>query len=193
MEIDREWMTRQRPSDQPLTIKAHLVALRGIGNRYAPSAKTPGVSQEGDYICPAVVLRLEDGRLRCFARGTFIKEDEKDILDLYLKEIERVRTTLKKADYKISPHVNAKWPDNAKPGEPGTMQVAGEHVMYVSGAQHPPGEPNNPWVGSADPERSRRFREGTIVGAEDWWAYNEYIGNLMPYWGSKEKYKYTVT
>ncbi len=58
MEIDREWMTRQRASDQPHTIKAHLVALRGIGNRYAPSAKTPGVSQEGDYTCKSASSQL---------------------------------------------------------------------------------------------------------------------------------------
>ena len=107
------------------------------------------------------MLRLEDGRKRSFVRGTFIEEDEKYILDLYLKEMERIRGTLKKVRYEINPWLHGEWPNNAKPGEPGTMQVVGEHVMFVSGSQCPPGEPNNPWVGSASPEKARRFREGS--------------------------------
>lgn len=187
VQADRGWLTRQLASDQPLKLKAHLVGFRGIGNRYAPSG------EEGDYVCPAAVLRLEDGRKRCFVRGTFIEEDEKYLLALYLKEMNRIRSTLKKVKYEINPSLHANWPDNAKPGEPGTMQVVGEHFMFVSGSQCPPGEPDNPWVGSASPEKARRFREGSVACAEDWWAYNEYIGNLMPYWDRNEKYKYCVT
>jgi len=185
--VDKEWLTRQLPSDHPLQLKAHLIGFRGIGNRYAPSGR------EEDYVPPAVVLRLPDGRKRCFVRGTFVEKDEKYALDLFLKELERIRKGLKKVKYEINPALREQWPNNAKPGEPGTMQVVGEHVMFVSGSQPPEGEPDNPWVGTAHPERSRRFREGSVVGAEIWWAFNEYIGNLMPFWDRKKKFKYTVT
>ena len=33
MQVERDWLTRQLPADQPLKLKAHLVGFRGIGNR----------------------------------------------------------------------------------------------------------------------------------------------------------------
>jgi len=190
MRVQTDWLTRQLAADQPLQFKAHLVGFRGIGNRYANPFRAN--AKDDDFICPALVLRLADGRKRCFTRGTFIEEDEKYVLDLYLKEMERIRRTLKKVKYQIRPSLHIQWPNNAKPGEPGTMQVVSERVMFVSGSQSPPSDPNNPWVSSASPQKARRYREGSVTCAEDFWAYNEYAGSLMPYWDRTRQFKYTV-
>ena len=70
---------------RPRQFKAHLVGFRGLGNRHG------NPFEPGSYYCPAVVLRLEDGTLRCFTRGMLVEADEKFILDLYLKEMDRLR------------------------------------------------------------------------------------------------------
>jgi hypothetical protein len=135
-----------------------------------------------------VVLRLEDGTKRCYTRGTFVEEDEKYILALYKKEIERTRATLSKAKYESGGGL----PNNAKPGEPGTMRVESEHFVWSSGSQAPPGE-SNPWVDAKAPEETRLYREGSVEFAENMWAYHEHAGMLMPFWDRPEQRKYVIT
>ncbi len=174
------------PSSLPKTFKAHLIGFRGIGNEmYSPFWDNPGP------IIPAAVLRLEDGSKKCFTRGSFSPEDEKYLLDLYLKEMERIQAGIDKTEYVERPRTIAEFPNNAKPGEPGTMRITSEHFSYVSGSQA--GEENDPWVNERYPEKAEMFRKGTLNMAEYWWAFSEYIGHLMPYWDRTEKYKYVVT
>ena len=66
--------------------KAHLLGFRGIG-----SAQDPWGDDVTKPIAPAVVLRLPDGRKRCFVRGSFSDEDEKYIVDLYEKQMKALR------------------------------------------------------------------------------------------------------
>ena len=183
-------MTRQDDKIAPPRFPAHLIGFRGIGNKYAAR---PSKSKPGDFICPAVVLRLEDASKRCFTRGSFIRKDEEYILALYLKAMERIKRTLDKIDYVRNPRIDAQWPNNAKPGKPGTMQVESEHFVWVSGSQAPPGPGKNPWVDARQPETTRLYREGSVACAEDFWAYNEYAGALMPYWERRKRYKYVIT
>jgi len=177
---------RRWPWTMSRRFEAHLVGFRGIGN--TTSSKFRG---DGGPIEPAVVLRLPDGRKRCFLRGTFCEADRRYVLDLYLKTMARIREGLEKVRYARNPTLDIRWPDNARPGEPGTMQVESEHFVWVSGSQA--GSDGDPWVNEKAPEKARWYREGTVRGAEFWWTFNEYIGHLMPYWDRKEKFKYTIT
>ena len=182
-----EELTRRLSSKRPRQFKAHLIGFRGIGNRQAdPFGPEP-------FYCPAVVLRLQDGTKRCFTRGTFVEKDERWILDLYLKEMERTRATLSKAKYELRGGTISGWPDNAKPGQPGTMRLESEHFVWVSGSQHAPNEGYSPWVNRDDPDKARLYREGSVTFAEDMWTYQEHAGVLMPYWDRPKRYKYEIT
>ncbi len=186
-ELGTEEFTRRLNPSQPRQFRAHLIAFRGIGNRYGdPFRFLP-------YFCPAAVLRLEDGTKRCFTRGTFVEEDERYLLDLYVKEMERIRGTLSDATYELAGGLMREWPDNAEPGEPGTMRVESEHFVWVSGSQHAPNEGYSPWVNRDEPDKARLYREGSVAFAEDMWAYQEHAGVLMPYWDRRERLKYAIT
>ncbi|MDP6110506.1 MAG: hypothetical protein QGG53_01450, partial [Planctomycetota bacterium] len=67
--------------------KAHLLGFRGIGAAQNPWNKEDVTKP----FTPAVVLRLPDGRKRCFVRGSFSDEDEKYIVDLYEKQMKVLR------------------------------------------------------------------------------------------------------
>ncbi|MDP6360208.1 MAG: hypothetical protein QF473_34145, partial [Planctomycetota bacterium] len=126
-EADPEWGAfhgRQPwPVGQPKTFKAHLLGFRGIGNLI--NQQFFGVTRGA--IIPAVVLRLPDGRKRCFTRGSFIEADEALIMDLYEKEMARIKKTLYKAYYNVAPHAARMFPNIAEPGEPGTMRFETTH------------------------------------------------------------------
>jgi len=170
--------------DKPF--KAHLVAFRGMGNTTSSKFRGDGGPWE-----PGVVLRLADGRKRCFVRGSFGGEDKKFIMDLYVSEMERIGAGIDKTPRIKRPNADLHWPNNAKPGQPGTMQVESEHFIWVSGSQA--GSEGDPWVNAKSPDKAKWYRDGTIQCAEYWWNLNEYAGNLMPYWDRKEKFKHEVT
>ena len=175
------------PVGQPKTFKAHLLGFRGIGNLI--NQQFFGVTRGA--IIPAVVLRLPDGSKRCFTRGSFIETDEDLIMDLYEKEMARIKKTLYKAYYNVSPWAAKMFPNIAEPGEPGTMRFETTRFSYGSGSQAPPGK-SNPWVDMKQKEKTELFRQGTFRCAEDFWAYQEYAGTLMPYWDKEVLYKYRI-
>ena len=184
----RTWKLRRQhiPTGQATEIKAHLVAFRGMGNTTIDEHPRHGV-----HIEPGVVLRLADGRKRCFVRGSFGDEDKKYIMNLYLKEMKRIGAGIDKTKRIKKANADLRWPNNAKPGQPGTMQVESEHFIWISGSQA--GSDGDPWVNAKAPDRTKAYRDGTVKCAEFWWNLNEYAGNLMPYWDRKEKYKYEIT
>ena len=171
----------------PQSFKAHLVGFRGMGNTMT-SKWTGG---DGGPREPGVVLRLPDGRKRFFATGSFGSEDKKYIMALYVKEMNRIKAGLVKANYVA--RVNPEFPNNAKPGEPGTMVIESKHFVWLSGSQA--GAEGDPWVNARDPEKATWFREGSKECAEFFWALNEYAGHFMPAWGSTGKtlIKYQIT
>jgi len=182
-----EELTRRVAWGRRLKFEARLIGFRGIGNRYG------NLFEPARFYCPGVVLLMEDGTKRCFTRGTIVERDEKFILDLYLKEIARVRKTLSKEEYEVGSGVKREWPDNAKPGRPGTMRVESEHFVWVSGSQHAPNEVYSPWVNRDEPEKARLYRRGSVAFAEDMWAYQAHAGVLMPFWDRTERRKHAIT
>ncbi|GAG07097.1 unnamed protein product, partial [marine sediment metagenome] len=167
----RTWTLRTAPASGAPQLKAHLVGFRGMGNTM--SSKFRG---DGGPIEPAVVLRLADGRKRCFIRGSFSEEDKKYIMDLYVKEMKRIEAGLDKTKRSKPPNPDIRWPNNAKPGEPGTMQVESEHFIWVSGSQA--GSEGDPWINEKEPDKAQWYRDGSVKCAEYWWALTEYAGNL---------------
>jgi len=170
--------------DKPF--EAHLIGFRGMGNTMSSKYRGDGGPWE-----PGVVLRLADGRKRCFVRGSFDGDDKKFIMDLYVKEMARISAGLDKTPYVKSPGLDARWPNNAKPGKPGTMQVESPHFIWVSGSQA--GSEGDPWVNEKAPDKAQWYRDGSVKCAEYWWDLNEYAGNLMPYWDRKTKFKHAIT
>ena len=185
--MEREWTWREKPTGRPATFKAHLLAFRGIGNTMSNKFRGDG---DGGPIEPAVVLRLADGSKRCFPRGSFAAADKQFIMDMYVKEMTRIKAGLDKTPYVKPSSADSNFPNNAKPGEPGTMQVASDHFIWLSGSQ---GGEGNPWVNEKEPDNAAWFRKGSIECAESWWAMNEYAGHLMPYWDNKQQTKYAIT
>ena len=183
----RNWTWRTPPPGEPAAFKAHLVAFRGMGNTM--SSKFRG--GDGGPIEPAVVLRLADGRKRCFLRGSFCDDDKAFIMALYVQEMNRIKAGLDKTPRVKRPSADVKFPNNAKPGEPGTMQVESERFIWLSGSQA--GSDGDPWVSEKEPDKAAWFRKGSIECAESWWAMNEYAGHLMPYWDRKQQLKYEIT
>ena len=66
--------------------KAHLLGFRGLG-----AINDPWGSDLEKPFAPAVVLRLPDGRKRCFTRGSFSDADELYITRLYEKQMKVLR------------------------------------------------------------------------------------------------------
>ena len=159
-----EELTRRLPWKRPRTFKAHLIGFRGIGNKYGnPFGHPP------HYYCPAAVLRLENGIKRCFTRGTFVEEDEKYLLDLYLKEMDRTRAGLSRVKYELDERTKKEWPADTKPGEPGRLRVESDHFVWLSGSQHAPNEIYSPWINRHNREKARLYRAGSVTFAEDMW------------------------
>ncbi|MHC4201046.1 MAG: DUF6055 domain-containing protein, partial [Planctomycetota bacterium] len=182
----REWAWREEQPGRPASFEAHLIAFRGMGNTM--SSKFRG---DGGPIEPAVVLRLADGRKRCFLRGSFCEADKKFIMELYVKAMDRIEAGLDRTPRGKRPSADVKFPNNAKPGEPGTMQVESERFIWLSGSQA--GSDGDPWVNAIAPDKAAWFRKGSIECAESWWALNEYAGHLMPYWDQRRQLKYEIT
>jgi len=183
-----EDLTRRLPWKRPRTFKAHLIGFRGIGNKYGnPFGHPP------HYYCPAAVLRLENGIKRCFTRGTFVEEDEKYLLDLYLKEMDRTRAGLSRVKYELDERTKKEWPADTKPGEPGRLRVESDHFVWLSGSQHAPNEIYSPWINRHNREKARLYRAGSVTFAEDMWAYQEHAGVLMPFWDRQKRRKYAIT
>jgi len=182
-----ETLTRRTRWGRPVKFKARLLGFRGIGNRYSNQFEPPRIH------CPGIVLLMEDGTKRCFSRGFFVEADEKYALELYLKEMDKLRKTLVNEKHPADKGLDRGWPNNAKPGEPGTMRVESHHFVWVSGSQHAPNEDYSPWVNRDFPGKARLYREGSVAFAEDMWAYQEHAGVLMPFWDRRERRKYAIT
>ena len=166
------------------TLEAHLVGFRGVG--FTIDEGPHKTERE-----PAVVLRLSDGRKRSFPSGSFSTEDKDFIMGLFRAEMKRIRAHSEKAVHKVREGDNKNFPNNAKPGDPGTMQVNSDHFVWLSGSES--GSDGDPWVSAKDPKRSDRYRAEAVAWAEAMWSLYEYSGLLMPYWDSETQYKYAIT
>jgi len=159
------------------TVEAHLIGFRGVGTL----PNNP----------PFVVLRLPDGRKRMFPAGSFGGEDRKFIIEVYEKELKRMKANSSKVKYTIRKDLEKSHPNIAKPGEPGTMQVETEHIVWASGSQS--GDPNEPWIREANLAEGKRYRDEVMQWSENMWGLYEYSGNLMCGWDREEQHKYLIT
>ncbi|MBW8016227.1 MAG: hypothetical protein FVQ82_08575 [Planctomycetes bacterium] len=166
------------------SLKAHLIGFRGVGY-------TIDEEPFKTEVAPAVVLRLGDGRKRSFQPGSFSQEDKDFIIKLFKGEMKRIRDASDKTEYAIREKNHKEFPNNAKPGEPGTMQVVSDHFVWVSGSES--GSDGDPWVSAKDPQKSDLYRAKAVAWAEAMWSLYEYSGLLMPYWDADTQIKYAIT
>jgi len=166
------------------SFKAHLLGFRGVGSElgdpFQPEAIKRAFGTHGRGWCPAVVLRLEDGRKRCFTAGSFSNDDQEYILKLYVREMKRIRKTLENLPRPTSPSKKAGWPQGEM-YKPGTFRVETQHFVVSAGSQSPVGA-HSPWVDASRKAETTQYRNATLGVFEDFWAYNEYAGHLMPHW-----------
>ncbi len=166
------------------SLEAHLIGFRGVGYTIDEGPLKKAVE-------PAVVLRLSDGRKRSFPSGSFSQEDKDFIIEHFRAEMKRIRAGSEKAVHKVRSGDDKGFPDNARPGEPGTMQVASDHFVWLSGSQS--GSDGDPWISAKDPNRSDRYRAEAVAWAEAMWSLYEYSGLLMPSWDRPTQDKYAIT
>jgi len=177
--------------------KAHLLGFRGIGSEIGnPFNPRPHSSEKKpkDHWCPSVVLRLEDGRKRCFDGDSFCDADQEYILKLYVEEMTRVHDTLVDINYKTqSSGDDTPRPELRKRGTfrtigelyvPGSFLVDSRHYSVDAGSQSPIGG-FSPWVSAADKEGTTQYRAATMGVFEDFWAYLEYAGMYMFGWNER--------
>jgi hypothetical protein len=184
IEIDKGMPLRTWRLGKGGTLKAHLIGFRGVGYTIDDGPFKKAVE-------PAVVLRLADGRKRMFPRGSLSGADKDFVIERFRAEMKRIRTQIEKVPYRVRPGDDKHFPNNAKPGQPGTMQVTSDHVVWLSGSQS--GSPGDPWISEKDPKRSARYRAEAVAWAEAMWSLYEYSGLLMPSWDSPKQAKYAIT
>jgi len=78
-------------------LKAHLVGFRGVGDQFPKDVTDPT-----SYRCPAVVLRLEDGRKRVFLGKYFSEDDRKYVMTIYHADRARMEKKLLPNEYRRS-------------------------------------------------------------------------------------------
>jgi hypothetical protein len=173
--------------------KAHLLGFRGIG-----AAQNPWNREDVTKPwTPAVVLRLPDGRKRCFTRGSFSDEDEKYIVGLYEKQMKVLRDNTFEEGFErvgASHHMGEALSDNPL-YTPGTTHISSKHYTATLGSEPPDDGGRSRWLMPEDKERAALNRKLIMRGWEDWWSYLEHGGHLMFYsekLGPKYKYRFIV-
>ena len=158
-----------RPLGAPRKFQAHLVGFMGLGNELGE----PYAGEE--FVAPGVVLRFPNGRKRVLHRWLLSKKDQRFAMDLYVKEMKRIRSTLDQT----------RFTGGEGPAPLGRELYTSPHFVFSYEAG-PAGE---------DPKAKSlrdRFNRSALAGAEYWYAYLEHGGHLMQYWDRKEKRKHRV-
>jgi hypothetical protein len=171
--------------------KAHLLGFRGIG-----AAQNPWQDDVTKPLTPAVVLRLPDGRKRCFGRGSFSDEDEKYITDLYEKQMKVLRdNTFEEGFERVAASHDMSEELSGNPlYTPGTTHISSKHFTATLGSE-PPDNGRSKWLNATDKEGAALNRKLIMRGWEDWWSYLEHGGHLMFFsekLGPKYKYRFLV-
>jgi hypothetical protein len=185
----RWWPVSLRGKKQ---FKAHLIGLRGIG-----AINDPWGDDLEKPFAPAAVLRLPDGRKRCFTRGSFSDADELYITKLYEKQMKVLRdNTFEEGFERVPAAHNMREPLSDNPlYTPGTTHISSKHFTATLGSEPPDDGGGSRWLDWHDKEGAARRRKLIMRGWEDWWAYLEHGGHLMFFWEhppNKPKYKYRL-
>ena len=164
--------------------KAHLVNFRGVGDD-APEIPADPTS----YRCPAVVLRLEDGRKRIFLAKYLSEPDRQYIMQVYNKDMERISKTLLQDEYAV-PDIAKAYPEGMEHlhKHSGKIRFDTKHASIVIPGKAP--ADGRSWVR----EEQNDYVLNTIAHLknqmEAYWAYHEYSGALVRYWERPKLFKY---
>ena len=172
--------------------KAHLIGFRGLG-----AINDPWGDDLEKPFAPAVVLRLPDGRKRCFTRGSFSDADELYVTKLYEEQMKVLRDNT--FEEEIEWIASSSWRDRPLSDNPlyteGMTNISSKHFTASLGSEPPDDGGRSLWLDWHDKEGAARRRKLIMRGWEDWWAYTEHGGLAMNYWAhspEKTKYKYRI-
>jgi hypothetical protein len=159
--------------------KAHLLSFRGLG-----AINDPWGDDLEKPFAPAVVLRLPDGRKRCFTRGSFSDADELYITKLYEKQMKVLRENTFEEGFKRIPRSHDGGPvkHDHPLYTPGTAHISTKHFTATIGSEPPDDGGGSRWLDWDDKKGAARRRKLIMRGWEDWWAYLEHSGHLMFHW-----------
>lgn len=167
--------------------RAHLLGFRGVGDPYPMDPKDPD-----SFHCPAVVLRLADGRKRIFLGEYFTPKDRQYIIKTYMKDRKRVDSTLLKGEYTVPPHAMEYPEGESHLYKPGKVRFDTTHFSVLTGSQSPTDRPASHWINVKKQAETRAMRNHYLSQLESFWAYMEYAGCHMRFWKDEPMYKYTI-
>jgi hypothetical protein len=172
--------------------EAHLIGFRGLG-----AINDPWGDDLEKPFAPAIVLRLPDGRKRCFIRGSFSDADELYVTKLYEKQMKVLRDNT--FEEGIDWVASSSWRDRPLSDNPlyteGMTTISSKHFTASLGSEPPDDGGRSRWLDWHDKEGAARRRKIIMRGWEDMWAYMEHGGQRMNYWDhspEKTKYKYRI-
>ena len=184
-EIPHNFYVENLPRGQ---FKAHLLGFRGVGDPFPMDPKDPD-----SFHCPAVVLRLADGRKRIFLGKYFTPEDRQYIIKTYMKDRKRVDATLLKAEYPVAREAEGFPEGEEHLYKPGKVRFDSTHFTVKSGSQSPTDRPPSHWINVKKQDETRAMRNHYMSQLESFWAYMEYAGCHMRFWKDPVMQKYTIT
>ncbi len=167
--------------------RAHLVGFRGVGDPFPKDVTDPT-----SYRCPAVVLRLEDGRKRVFLGDYLSEKDREYVMKIYHADRARMEEELLPDEYAISAEAQ-RHPEGERHlyKKEGHVRFDTKHFSVVVPSKPPLS--GKSWVKKEDHEQVMATINHLCSQVEAFWAYQEYGGALMRYWKSPKQYKYVPT
>jgi hypothetical protein len=167
--------------------KAHFVGFRGVGDPFPKDVTDPT-----SYRCPAVVLRLEDGRKRVFLGKYLSEEDRSYVMKVYHADRARIERELLPNEYVVSAEAK-RHPEGERHlyMKEGHVRFDTKHFSVVVPSKPPLS--GKSWVKKEDHKQVMATIGHLCSQVEAFWAYQEYGGALMRFWKSPKQYKYVPT
>ncbi|MDE0838656.1 MAG: DUF6055 domain-containing protein, partial [Kiritimatiellae bacterium] len=167
--------------------KAHFVGFRGVGDPFPKDVTDPT-----SYRCPAVVLRLKDGRKRVFLGRYLSEKDRKYVMKVYHADRARMEKALLPDEYALSDEAK-RHPEGKSHlyKKEGHVRFDSKHFSVVVPAKPPLS--GKSWVKKEDHKQVLATIKHLSSQVEAFWAYQEYGGALMRFWKGSKRLKYVPT
>ncbi len=120
----------------------------------------------------------------------FSPEDRKFLIETYLKDRARIDKTLLPDEYEP---VRLDVPEGEEHlYKPGMVGFHTKHATFVTGSQSQV-EKRSEWIDVNNQEATRARRNHMMSQFESFWAYQEYAGCVMRFWGGNRLQKYAIS
>jgi hypothetical protein len=207
-------LCRSWTASDPETFKAHLIGFRSIG-----TSTILAESKSAQYLCPAAILRMENGEQRAIIRpeglsGMVSAGDDAYIHKQWEEAFPKLCATISPESHVAREHVDmplrlweAERPkfhaiDRGKDAEypqwgrkDPTLLFNTQHFHIIANPNIWGGTWGTPtkWIRPDDIKGQDLYRKHVFEFAENMWAYIEAAGGCMPFWGEPgPNYKWII-